>query len=80
MKQLAVTLTAVTFVCGLTALANAQTLKPGAASLQAQAYNFTPIVKQVACNGLPGPWCGPGWVRQCWRGPFGRLHCRCVPC
>ena len=29
----------------------------------------------------PGGWCrGPGWrpgpVRRCWRGPFGRLHCR----
>lgn len=29
----------------------------------------------------PGGWCrGPGWrpgpMRRCWRGPFGRLHCR----
>jgi hypothetical protein len=80
MKRFAVTLTAVALVCGLTALANAQTLEPGAAGLHAQAHNFTPIVKQAACNGLPGPFCGPGWVRRCWRGPFGRLHCRCVPC
>lgn len=79
MKRFAVTLTAVAFVFGLTA-ANAQTLKPGADSLHAQVHNFTPIVKQAACNGLPGPFCGPGWVRRCWRGPFGRLHCRCVPC
>ena len=81
MKRFAVTLTAVTLALGLTALAaNAQTLGPGAAGLDAQAHNFTPIVKHVACNGLPGPFCGPGWVRRCFRGPFGRLHCRCVPC
>jgi hypothetical protein len=81
MKQFAVTLTAVAFVFGLTALAaNAQTLKPAADSLHAQVHNFTPIVKQAACNGRWGPWCGPGWVRRCWRGPLGVLHCRCVPC
>lgn len=80
MKRLAVTLTAVAFVFGLTALASAQTLSPGAGNLHAQAHNFTPIVKQAACNGYPGPFCGPGWVRRCWRGPFGHLHCRCVPC
>jgi orotidine-5'-phosphate decarboxylase len=80
MKRFAVTLTAVAFVFGLTALASAQTQQPGAASLHAQARNFTPLLKQAACNGLPGPFCGPGWVRRCWRGPFGRLHCRCVPC
>jgi len=80
MKRFAVTLTAVAFVFGLTAAGYAQTQQPGAASLHAQIHNFTPIVKQAACNGLPGPWCGPGWVRRCWRGPFGRLHCRCVPC
>jgi hypothetical protein len=48
--------------------------------LQGQAHNFTPLVKETACNGMPGPWCGPGWVRRCWRGPWGHMHCRCVPC
>ncbi len=79
MKRFAVTLTAVAFVFGLTALASAQTLGPGAANLQGQVHNFTPLVKQAACGG-PGPFCPPGWVRRCWRGPFGHLHCRCVPC
>jgi hypothetical protein len=79
MKKLALTLTAATLVLGITALtAGAQT--QGVGSLNAQAQNFTPIVKQAACNGTFGPWCGPGWVRRCWRGPFGALHCRCVPC
>lgn len=78
MKKFALTLTAATLVLGMTALtASAQT--QGAANMHAQAQTFTPIVKQVACRG-PGPYCGPGWVRRCWRGPFGALHCRCVPC
>ncbi len=81
MKRFAVTLTAVAFVCGLTALAaNAQTLQPAAGSLHAQVHNFTPLVKQAACNGRRGPFCGPGWTRRCVRGPLGHLHCRCVPC
>jgi hypothetical protein len=80
MKRFAVSLTAVAFVFGLTALASAQTLGPGAANLQGQVHNFTPLVKQAACGGVPGPFCGPGWTRRCWRGPFGHLHCRCVPC
>lgn len=79
MKKLALTLTAATLVLGMTALtAGAQTQSPGAAGL-AQANNFTPLVQKTAC-GAPGPFCGPGWVRRCWRGPFGALHCRCVPC
>jgi hypothetical protein len=80
MKRFAVSLTAVAFVFGLTALASAQTLGPGAANLQGQVHNFTPLVKQAACGGVPGPFCPAGWVRRCWRGPFGHLHCRCVPC
>jgi hypothetical protein len=80
MRKLALTLTAATLVLGLTALtASAQTQSPGAASLHAQANNFTPMVQHTACGG-PGPYCGPGWVRRCWRGPFGYPHCRCVPC
>jgi hypothetical protein len=81
MKRLALTLTAATLVLGMTALTSgAQTQQQGAASLRAQLNNATPIVKPVACNGTWGPWCGPGWVRRCWRGPFGVVHCRCVPC
>lgn len=81
MKKLALTLTAATFALGMTALTvSAQTQQPGAANLNAQVHNFTPIVKQAACNGMPGPYCGPGWVRRCWRGPYGGLHCRCVRC
>jgi hypothetical protein len=80
MKRFALTLTAATLVLGMTVLtASAQTQSPGAASLHAQANSFTPIVRHTACGG-PGPYCGPGWVRRCWRGPFGVPHCRCVRC
>lgn len=80
MRKLAVTLTAAALVLGMTALtASAQTQSPAAATLHAQAGSFTPIVKPTACRGW-GPWCRPGWIRRCWRGPFGRPHCRCVPC
>jgi len=80
MRRLAMTLTAAAFALGMTALAaSAQTQAPGAGSLHAQAQNFTPMVQKTACRG-PGPYCGPGWIRRCWRGPYGGLHCRCVPC
>jgi hypothetical protein len=81
MRKLVLMLTAATFAVGISALtAGAQTQLLGAGDLHAQAHNFTPMVKQAACNGTWGPWCGPGWVRRCWRGPYGYLHCRCVPC
>lgn len=81
MKKLPLALTAAALALGMTALtASAQTQSPGAASLHARANNFTPMVRQTACNGTWGPWCGPGWIRRCWRGPWGGLHCRCVPC
>jgi len=78
MKKLALTLTAATLVLGMAALtAGAQTQSPGAANLNAQVHNFTPIVKQAACRGI-GRWCGPGLHRRC---GFPRFpHCRCVPC
>jgi Spy/CpxP family protein refolding chaperone len=80
MRKLVLTLTAATLVLGMTALtASAQTQAPGAAGLHAQANNFTPMVQHTACGGF-GPFCGPGWVRRCWRGPYGYPHCRCVPC
>ena len=80
MGKLALTLTAATFVLGMTALiASAQTQQLGAASLQGQLHSATPIVTPAACRG-PGPYCPAGWVRRCWRGPYGYLHCRCVPC
>jgi hypothetical protein len=81
MRKLGLALSVATLALGMTALtATAQTQQPGAANLNAQVRNFTPMVKQAACNGLPGPYCGPGWVRRCWRGPYGGVHCRCVPC
>jgi hypothetical protein len=81
MRKTLLTLTAAALVLGVTALsAGAQTQAPGAGNLQGQAHNFTPLVKEAACNGMWGPWCGPGWVRRCWRGPYGGLHCRCVRC
>ena len=79
MRKLPITLMAATFVLGMSVLtASAQTQQLGASSLT-QLRNVTPIVTPAACRGL-GPYCGPGWVRRCWRGPHGYLHCRCVPC
>lgn len=81
MKRLAVILTAATLALGMSALtAGAQTQAPGAGSLHAQAQNFTPMIQKTACGGRWGAFCGPGWVRRCWRGPYGGRHCRCVPC
>ena len=78
MRKLALTLTAATFILGLTASsASAQTQQLGAASMQTQLNNATPIVTPAACRGF-GPYCPPGWTRRCWRGPF--PHCGCVPC
>ena len=51
MRKLALTLTAATFVLGLTAWsASAQTQQLGAASMQAQLNNATPIVTPAACR------------------------------
>jgi hypothetical protein len=78
MRKLCLMLTAAALALGTMALtANAQTEHPGAAVLHGQVHNFTPIVKQVACNGTTGAYgCGPGWVWRC-----GYYHrCRCVPC
>ena len=62
MKKLALTLTTATLALGMTALtASAQTQRPGAAALHAQAQNFTPMIQQAACGGY-GPRCGPGWT------------------
>jgi Spy/CpxP family protein refolding chaperone len=80
MKKLALALMATTFALSISALTVSAQTQSGVGSLHAQAQNFTPIVKQAACNGTFGPWCGPGWVRRCWRGPYGYPHCRCVPC
>lgn len=63
MRKIFLTLTAAALVLGVTALsAGAQTQAPGAGNLQGQAHNFTPLVKEAACNGMWGPmvWSGMG--------------------
>jgi hypothetical protein len=78
MRKLALTLTAATFVLGLTASsASAQTQQLGAASMQTQLNNATPIVTPAACRSFDR-YCPAGWTRRCWRFPF--PHCGCVPC
>jgi hypothetical protein len=53
MTKLALTLTAAAFVLGLTASsASAQTQQLGAASMQTQLNNATPIVTPAACRGF----------------------------
>lgn len=74
MRKLTLTLTAAALVLGTMAIsANAQTQVPGAAGLQAQINNYTPITK-AACRGW-GPYCPPGTTRRC--GPY---RCWCARC
>jgi hypothetical protein len=73
MRKITMTFAAALFVLGATALANAQTQAPGAATLNAQAQNAT-IVHKAACFGW-GRWCPPGRHRVC--GPY---RCWCAPC
>ena len=80
MKRLALTLTIATLALGTTAFtASAQTQRPGAAAVHAQAQNFTPMIEHTACGGY-GARCGPGWVWYCGTGPYGRTFCGCHPC
>ena len=80
MTKVTVTLAAAAVFLGSMALtASAQTQRPGAAALHAQAQNFTPMIQQVACGGF-GPRCGPGWTYYCGTGPYGRTFCGCHPC
>ena len=72
MKKLAMTLTAVAFVLGSMAIANAQS--QGMASMHALSQNATPVITHVACGGF-GPYCPPGMTRVC--GPY---RCWCRPC
>jgi hypothetical protein len=73
MRKLGMILTAAALALGTMALtANAQTAHPGAAVLNGQLHNFTPIIEKAACNGTTGAYgCGPGYV---WNGR------RCVHC
>ena len=75
MRKLTLTLLTVAVALGMTALvATAQTQRLGAGALHAQGQNFTPITKQVACNGWTGAMgCGPGWI-------WSRYWHRCVRC
>jgi hypothetical protein len=75
MQKLKLTLTAVILVLG-TMTASAQSSLTGAASLQAQVKNATPIVHQAACNGFTGGCgCAPGWISAC-----RDRCCKCIPC
>ncbi len=58
----------------MAATANAQTQASGAAHIQAQARNATPIVTQAACRGW-GSQCPPGYIWTCYR-----YRCWCRPC
>jgi hypothetical protein len=74
MRKLTLTLAAAALMLGATAMtASAQTQAPGAAGIQAQIKDYTPIEK-AACRGF-GRWCPPGFVRAC--GPY---RCWCRPC
>ncbi len=78
MKKLALSLTTVALVLGISALTvSAQTQAPGAGNLHAQIQNATLIVTQAACRGM-GAHCPAGFVQRC---GFPRMpHCRCVRC
>jgi hypothetical protein len=54
--------------------ARAQIQTRGAADLNAQLQNATPLVRDAACRGF-GPFCPPGSTRRC--GPY---RCWCVRC
>jgi hypothetical protein len=54
--------------------ASAQIQMRGAADLNTQLQNATPLVREAACRGF-GPFCPPGTTRRC--GPY---RCWCVRC
>jgi hypothetical protein len=76
MRKLTLTVAATALMLGSMAMsASAQNQAPGAANLQAQIQNFTPIHK-AACNGFTGACgCAPGWISAC-----ANRCCRCVRC
>jgi len=70
-------LTAAMLVLGTIAMTTGAEAQAVRASGVCQAVkNFTPYIKEAACNGKTGYCgCGPGWVTSC------APHCcRCVPC
>ena len=74
MTSLTITLTAIAFALGTTALAlTAHAQTQGAATIHVQAQNATPI-HQAACGGW-GRWCPPGSHRVC-----SPMRCWCAPC
>ena len=70
MGKLSTLIVATAFLALGSAAAQAQ---GAAASMNKGVQSFTPI-HRAACQG-PGPYCGPGYVRQC--GPW---RCWCRPC
>ena len=74
MRKILVTLAATTTILlAATLTGDAQTSR-AAATLPAQAQNFTPIEK-AACGPHRGRWCGWYHHRVCRHG-----HCWCAPC
>ena len=76
MRKLMVTVAAAAAILAAGSLAfraDAQTSR-GAASIPAQAQNFTPIEK-AACGPFYGRWCGPFHHRVCRWGRCWCAHC-----
>jgi hypothetical protein len=77
MRRLTMILAAAMLVLGTTAMMTGADGKPmGASSVGQAVKNFTPLIKEAACNGRTGHCgCGAGWISSC-----GNRCCKCVPC
>jgi hypothetical protein len=79
MRKLTMILAAAMLVLGTTAMTTVAHAQPMGASSVCQAVkNFTPFIKEAACNGRTGHCgCGAGWISSC---PGSGHCCKCVPC